>query len=157
MGSNIFGLDTPSCNPVHVGDGGGGRRLANEIGFLGRGLNERLIVFRTGRVGGLGSRSFGIASSHLEALIEFDLATFVDPVSNKDPLGLGLWSLTLSFDADTSPTKGAFTWILSVDELLESGPSIFFTPADFLSNTANGSRFSCVIILSKHLMKLNLD
>ena len=157
VGNSIVGVVEPPCPTDHVGDGGGGRKLANEMGFLGRGLNERLIVFRTGRVGGLGSRSLGMASSHLEALIEFDLATFVDPVSNKDPLGLGLWSLTLSFDADTSPTKGAFTWILSVDELLESGPSIFFTPADFLSNTANGSRFSRVIILSKHLIKLNLD
>jgi hypothetical protein len=125
VGNSIVGVVEPPCPTDHVGEGGGGRKLANEMGFLGRGLNERLIVFRTGRVGGLGSRSFGIASSHLEALIEFDLATFVDPVSNKDPLGLGLWSLNLSFDADTSPTKGAFTWILSVDELLESGPSMF--------------------------------
>ena len=83
MGSNIVGLDTPSCNPVHVGDGGGGRRLANEIGFLGRGLNERLIVFLTGLVGGLGSRCFGIDSSHLEVLIEFDLAIFVEPPDSK--------------------------------------------------------------------------
>ena len=150
-----MGVVEPPCPTDHVGDGGGGRKLANEMGFLGRGLNDRLIVFRTGRVGGLGSRSLGMASSHLEALIEFDLATFVDPVSNKDPLGLGLWSLTLSFD--TSPTTGAFTCILSVVELSDSGPSIFLTPADSISNTDNRFRFSHIIILSKHFLTINLD
>ena len=153
VGNSMVGVVEPPCPTDHVGDGGGGRKLANEMGFLGRGLNERLIVFRTGRVGGLGSRSFGIASSHLEALIEFDLATFVDPVSNKDPLGLGLWSLILSFDADISPTEGIFTCILSVDELLESDPSIFITWADSMSNTGKRFRFSRMIILSKHYRK----
>ena len=92
MGKSIVGLAVPPCTPVHVGDGGGGRRLAKEIGFLGRGLKERLMVFRTGLVGGRGSRCFGIDSSHLEVLIEFDLAIFeFDPVSNDDPfLGPGL-------------------------------------------------------------------
>ena len=157
VGNSMVGVVEPPCPTDHVGDGGGGRKLANEMGFLGRGLNERLIVFRTGRVGGLGSRSLGMASSHLEALIEFDLATFVDPVSSKDPLGLGLWSLTLSFDADTSPTTGAFTCILSVVELSDSGPSIFLTPADSMSNTGNGFRFCRMIILFKHFFKINLD
>jgi hypothetical protein len=94
-----------------------------------------------------------MASSHLEALIVFDLATFVDPVSNKDPLGLGLWSLTLSFDADTTPTEGTFTCILSVVELSDSGPSILIIQADTMSNTGNGFRFCRMMILSKHFQK----
>ena len=81
----MVGLVTPSCVPDHVGDGGGGRRLAKDIGFLGLGLNDRLIVFLTGLVGGRGSKCFGIASSHLEVLIEFDLTTFDGPGCNNEP------------------------------------------------------------------------
>ena len=69
--------------PVH-GDGGGGRRLAKEIGPRGRGLKDRLIVFRTGLKGGRGSRSFGNDSSHLDVLIELDLEIFDCPVVKDD-------------------------------------------------------------------------
>ena len=80
----MVGLVTPSCTPDHVGDGGGGRRLAKEIGLRGLGLSDRLIVFRTGLVGGLGSKCFGIASSHLEVLIEFDRTTLDDPACRNE-------------------------------------------------------------------------
>jgi hypothetical protein len=106
-----------------VGDGGGGRRLAKDIGFLGRGLKERLMVFLTGLVGGLGSRCFGMDSSHLEVLIEFDLAIFVDPVSKWDPLSLGLRfredgdtrllevCIAISFDSLLTLVGKLVTWI----------------------------------------------
>ena len=66
------------------GDGGGGRRLAKEIGPRGRGLKDRLIVFLTGLKGGRGSRSFGNDSSHLDVLIELDLEIFDCPVVKDD-------------------------------------------------------------------------
>ena len=97
VGKSMVWLPAPPCTPDHVGEGGGGRKLAKDIGFLGRGLRDRLIVFRTGLVGGLGSRCFGIDSSHLEVLIELDLAICDDPDSNNDPLGL---ELTFREDGD---------------------------------------------------------
>ena len=48
------------------------------------------MVFRTGLEGGLGSRSFGIDSSHREVLMELDLEIFDDPVSNN-------WSRGVAF------------------------------------------------------------
>ena len=45
VGKSMVGLADPPCTPDQVGDGGGGRRLAKEIGFRGRGLRERLMVF----------------------------------------------------------------------------------------------------------------
>lgn len=69
------------------GDGGGGRRLAKEIGILGRGLKDLLIVFLTGLIGGRGSRSFGNDSSHLEVLIELDREIFDCPVVKDDGEG----------------------------------------------------------------------
>ena len=123
----MVGLVTPSCVPDHVGDGGGGRRLAKDIGFRGLGLSDLLIVFLTGRVGGRGSKCFGIASSHLEVRIELDLTTLDDPVCNKvfsfGADGLSGSCVTPFFES-LSRLVSTVTFIFRVVEFVVSDSSI---------------------------------